>query len=180
MGCQGGFQCRQGFFVKTEQQFFRRRGAEDFVEEDFQICIRHLIQAQRRLAHFADPLAQGGGVFSAVMGVETETHFQFVNRLGGEARGENLMQALEGVMIALEPVDTFLDGQAGLHRLVQRAKSGERRQAAVRLGGVHIEFKCAAIHSTAQNRGRQDYFGNQSGVEKGFVLLVGIFPLDFS
>ena len=109
-----GLQRGNGLLVKPEEQFLRRRRAEDFVEEDLQVRIGHGFEAERRLAHFADALAQRGDVFGAEMRVEAEAHLEFVDGLGGDARGEDLVQAFEGVMVALEPADAFLDGEAGL------------------------------------------------------------------
>ena len=128
---EGGFQRRNGLFVKAEEQLLRRRRAEDFVEEDLQVRVGHGLEAERWLAHFADPLAQRGGVFGAEMGVEAEAHLEFIDGFGGDARGEDLVQALEGVMVTLEPADAFFDGEAGLRGLVHRANPGQRRQMAI-------------------------------------------------
>ena len=125
MPFEGGFQRGNGLFVKPEEQFLSRRRAEDFVEEDLQVRVGHGLEAQRRLAHFADPLAERGGVFGAEMRVEAEAHLEFIERLGGDARGEDLVQALEGVMVTLEPADAFLDREAGLRGLVHRTNSGQ-------------------------------------------------------
>ena len=106
---EGGLQRGNGLLVKAEDQFLGRRRAEDFIEENLQVRVGHGLEAQRRLAHFADPLAQRGGVFGAEMRVEAEAHLEFIDRLGGDARGENLVQALERVMVTLEPADAFFD-----------------------------------------------------------------------
>ena len=132
-----GFQRGHGLLVKAEDQFLGRRRAEDFVEEDLQVRVGHGLEAQRRLAHFADPLAQSGDVLGAEMGVEAEAHLEFVDGLGGDARGEDLVQAFEGVMVTLEPADAFFDREAGLRGLVHRANPGQSRQMAIRLVSAH-------------------------------------------
>jgi hypothetical protein len=126
-GVQGG----NGLFVKAKDQFLGRGGAEDFVEEDLQVRVRNGLEAQRRLAHFADPLAERGGVFGAEMRVEAKTHLEFVERLGGDARGEDLVQAFERVMVTLEPADAFFNRETGLRGLVQRTNPGQGGQMAV-------------------------------------------------
>ena len=124
---EGGLQRGHGLFVKAKNQFLGRRGAEDFIEEDLQVRVRHSLEAERRLAHFADPLAERGGVFGAEMRVEAEAHLEFIEGLGGDARGENLVESLERVMVTLEPADTFFDRETGLRGLVHRANPGQRR-----------------------------------------------------
>ncbi len=49
-------------------------------------------------------------MFGTEMGVETEGHLQFVDGLGSDARGENLVQPFETIMITFEPANAFLDG----------------------------------------------------------------------
>ena len=128
---EGGFQRGHGLLVKAEEQLLRRRRAEDFVEEDLQVRVGHGFEAQRGLAHFADPLAQRGGVFGAEMRVEAEAHLEFVEGLGGDARGEDLVQPLAGVVVTLEPADAFFDREAGLRGLVHRADPGQGGQVAI-------------------------------------------------
>src|SRR5207244_2560379 len=67
-----------------------------------------------------------------------ESHFQFVNRFGRDARDEDLVEPFEGIVITLQPANTFLDGQTGRHRLIHGANSGESRQISIGLVGVHI------------------------------------------
>jgi len=55
-------------------------------------------------------------MFGTKVGMETETGFQLVNRLGSNPRGENLVEALERVMIALEAGHALLDRKPWLHR----------------------------------------------------------------
>jgi hypothetical protein len=69
-------------------------------------------------------------VFGAKMGMEAESHLEFIKRFAGNARGENLVQSLESVMVALVPADTFFDGKPRFHGILQGADAGERgRQA---------------------------------------------------
>ena len=128
---QRGFQRRNGLFVKAEDQFLGRRRAEDFVEEDFQVRVGHGLEAERGLAHFADPLAESRSVFGAEMGVEAEAHLELINGFGGDARSEDLVQAFERVMVTLEPADAFFDREAGLGGLVHGTNPGESRQMAI-------------------------------------------------
>ena len=134
---EGRLQRGQGLLVEPEDQFVGGRRAQDFIEEDLQVRVGHGFEAQRRLAHFADALAQGGDMFGAEMGVEAEAHLELIDGFGGDARGEDLVQAFEGVVVTLEPADTFLDREAGLHGLVHRADPGQAGQAAIRLVSAH-------------------------------------------
>ena len=152
---EGGLQRGHGLLVKTKDQFLGGRRAEDFVEEDLQVRVRHGLQAQRGLAHFADPLAQRGGVFGAEMRVEAEGHLEFIDGLGGDARGENLVQALERVMVALEPADAFLDREAGLRGLGHRANSGQGGQVAIRCGTCSSTSWCSSAIVAPSRRGVQ-------------------------
>ena len=99
----------KGLVIKPQDQFLSRWRAKDFVEEDFEVRIGHHVQPQWRLAHLTDPLTQRGDVFGAQMRVQAEAHLEFVDWLGSDARGKDLMQAFAGVMVTLEPADTFLD-----------------------------------------------------------------------
>jgi hypothetical protein len=121
---EGSLQRREGLFVQAQEQFLRRRRAEDFVEEDRQVRLGHRFEPEWRLAHFADSLAERAGVFGAEMRVEAEAHLEFVDRLGSDACGEDLVQALERVMVTLEPANAFFDGEAGLRGFVHRTNSG--------------------------------------------------------
>ena len=111
---EGGVQRGDGLVVKSEDQLLGCGRGEDFIEEDLQVRVGNGLEAQRRFAHFADALAEHGGVFGAEMRVEAEGHLEFVDGLGGDARRENLVQAFERVMVTLEPADAFLDREAGL------------------------------------------------------------------
>ena len=86
----------------------------------------------------------------AVIGVETVGHFEFVDRLGGDPIIENLVEPLEDVMIALEASDAFLDGKAGLHRVVHRADPGEARQVLVGAIGVHGQTRKSLAESESK------------------------------
>src|SRR5437870_4558327 len=99
--------------------------------------MRNLFQAKGRLAHFADALAQRGGVFGTKVRVEAEGVLQFEDRLSRNARGENLVQALEGVVIALEARDALLDGKPRFHGFFHRAQAAQRRQTSIWLIRFH-------------------------------------------
>ena len=99
---------------------------------------RARLEAQRRLAHFADALAQRRDVFGAEMGVQAESHLEFVDRFGRDSRSEDLVQALEGIMVTLEPADAFLDGEARLGGLSHRTDPGNRRQILKRAIVAHV------------------------------------------
>ncbi len=126
---QRGAQLRKRFVVDPEQQLCARWRGEDFIEEDLEGGIRHGFESERRLAHFADALAQGADVLGAVMRVQRKGHLQFVNRLGREARDVNAVQPLKRVVKALEAAHAFLDGKAGLLRVIESRQPGERRKS---------------------------------------------------
>src|SRR2546430_13997536 len=67
-----------------------------FRSENFEARVRDEFEAEGRFAHFAHSASQRGDVLGAKMGVQAEAHFQFVNRLSREARGENLVEPFEG------------------------------------------------------------------------------------
>jgi hypothetical protein len=102
-------QGRQCFFVNSDQQFGRRRGSEDFIEEDFQGRMRYFLQPQRRLAHLAHASTEGLNVFGTQIGVVGKTRLQLVNRLGRDAGGQDFVQTEKRIMVALEAFDTRLD-----------------------------------------------------------------------
>ncbi len=142
------FQCRlqggQRPFVQAQQQLLRAGGGENFIEKNFERGVRDCLQPQRRLAHFADTLAQCGDVLGAKVGVQTEAHLQFVDRLGGDPGGKNVVQPLEGVVIAFEPRDALFDRKARLHRLGHRTNAGQAREAPVRAIRVHGNSRFAS------------------------------------
>ena len=137
MPVQRGSQCRQRLFVNAEHQFLRGGRGANFIQENFEARIRDELEAERRFAHFANPAPQRGDVLGAEMSVQTETHFQLVDRLGCYTRSENLVQPFESVVVTLEPSHAFFHGQARLHRLFHQANSGESGQMAVGLIRVH-------------------------------------------
>src|SRR6266566_343793 len=71
------------------------------------------------------------------MGVETEAHLELINRFGRDPGGEDLVQTFERVMIALEAPNTFLDGEAGFHRVLHRANACQRGQILVGFVNAH-------------------------------------------
>ena len=42
-------------------------------------------------------------MLGAEVGMEAEPHFEFVNRFGRDARGEDLVESFEGVVVSLKP-----------------------------------------------------------------------------
>ncbi len=128
MAFERGFQSGQGNFVKAEQKFLSRGRGENFIKEYFQGGMRNSFQTQRRLAHFTHATAQHRGVFGAKMRVQAESHLEIVNRLSRDARGEDLVQAFESVMIALQARDALLDRQSGTRHFLKRAEAREHRQ----------------------------------------------------
>ena len=72
--------------------------------------------------------------------------------------GENLVQPLESVTVALEPADTFLDGQAGFYRVGQWGQAGQGRQIAAGFGCVHKRFGFAPRLAPA-GWGSRGFFG---------------------
>jgi hypothetical protein len=71
-----------------------------------------LFEAQRWLAHFTDTFSQFCDVFRAVMGVEAESGFEFVDGLGCDPSDKNLAEPLQAVVIAFQSRDALLDGKA--------------------------------------------------------------------
>jgi hypothetical protein len=65
-------------------------------------------------------------VLGTVVTVEREGHLEFVARLGSEPCDENFMQALEGVVLAFQPSDTFFHGKTRTLGVRKRAKARER------------------------------------------------------
>ena len=57
--------------------------------------------------------------------MKAEGHFELVDRFASDTRGENLVQPLEAVVIALVASNAFFDGQARLHCVLQSANTGE-------------------------------------------------------
>src|SRR6266404_6675348 len=102
MALQSGLQRGQRLFVDAQYQFLRRGRGEDFVEEYFEFLFRNNIETEGRFAHFPNASSHGAHLLGAKVGVEAETHFQLVNRFGGEARDEDLVESFEGVVVALE------------------------------------------------------------------------------
>src|SRR6267142_1871902 len=44
---EGGFERRKSFLVKSEDELFRSGSGENFVEEDFEVRVRHGFQTER-------------------------------------------------------------------------------------------------------------------------------------
>ena len=90
-----------------------------------------------------------------------------------DARGANLMEPFERIMVAFQPADAFLDGQAGLHRLRQRTDAGQRRQVAVGFVNAHKLCVCGfnltsdPQNSTAISRMRRELLPHSSFVSLG-------------
>ena len=104
----------EGHPVEAQDQQFSGRGrGEDLVEADFERRVGHHVQPQGGLAHLADASPERGHVLGAKVGVVREGGLEFVDRLGGDPRGEDLVQPFEGVMIAFESGDAGLDPKAG-------------------------------------------------------------------
>ena len=140
---EGGIERREGLLVQADEQLRRGGGGEDLVKEDLQGRVGDGLQAERGLAHLADAHAQRLDVLGAKIRVVREAGLEFVNRLRGDAGGQDLVQADEGVMVALEARDARLDAQAGFGGRGDGGQARERRQPAVGLvagdgfGSVH-------------------------------------------
>ena len=119
------FESRHCHLIQAEDKFFGGGSGEDFVEEHFEIWLGNGFEAERRFPHFADTLANGRGVFGAKVRVVAERHFEFVERLAGDARGENLVKAFKGIMVALVASDAFFDREAGFHGLLYGADASK-------------------------------------------------------
>jgi hypothetical protein len=79
------------------------------IEEDRQRVVRHLFEAQRRFAHLADARAQRLDVLGTQVGLVRKAGLQFVDRFGGDARCENLMETYQGIVVTFEPGDARFD-----------------------------------------------------------------------
>ena len=101
--------CVPDMSVNPNDQFFSSRRGLDFVEEKLEVCIRDGFEPERRFAHFAHALAQGRDVLGAEVSVQAERHLEFVKWLGSETGDKNLVEAFEGVVVAFETGDAFLD-----------------------------------------------------------------------
>jgi hypothetical protein len=112
-------------------------------------------------------------VLGAKVSVKAESHLEFVKRFARDARGENLVQAFERVMVALVTADTFFDGQAGLHGVLQSANTGKGRH------GVHsqIGFSRTKVASevTAIQTGSTELFARRSRSVEEMKLEIGVF-----
>src|SRR5271169_5287797 len=80
--------------------------------------MRDFLQAERRFAHLAHARPQGLVVLGAEIRMVRKAALEFVNRLGGDAGGEDFVQALEGIVEALEARNALLDGKI---RMVRKA-----------------------------------------------------------
>src|SRR6185437_8386383 len=106
---QRSFQGWQRLFIKAQNQLLRCWRGQDFIKQDLKARVRNDVEAERGFAHFTNPLPERCRVFGTEIRLQAEAHFEFVNRFGGDASGENLVETFERVMITLEPPDTFLN-----------------------------------------------------------------------
>ena len=88
--------------------------------------MRHLLEAERRLAHLAHARAQRRDVLGAEIRVMAEGRLQLVERFGRDARVEDAVQPLERVVEPLQPADALVDREAGPGGLLDGAQPGER------------------------------------------------------
>jgi len=65
-------------------------------------------------------------IFGAEVRVQTETHFELINRFGRDAGGKDLVQAFEGVVVTFEAADAFLHRETRFHGLIQRSDAAQR------------------------------------------------------
>src|SRR5262249_9196626 len=130
---EGQIECRHGFLVDACQQFARAGGGQDLIEKDCERGVRHGLQSKGRLAHLADAGAQGHDMLGAEVGMQRKAGLELVNRLGCNARRQNLVQALERVMIALEPGHAGFDAKPWPRRIRDTGQPGKGRQPAIGL-----------------------------------------------
>ena len=176
---------RQRLLVEPDEQLRGRRRREDLVEEDLQGRVRApppgpaAARASRRRAS-----RRACDVLGAEVGVVREAGLQLVDRLGGDAGGEDLVQPLEGVVIPLQPRDARLDRQAGPGRLLDRGQARQGRQAAVRLIGLGHEVHPPGVESPVVLADRRTSMiipsspGVNSSTLVGRAILVEPMPLD--
>ncbi len=84
------------------------------------------------------------------MRVETEAHLQLINRFRRDPGGEDLVQAFEGIVVALKAADTGLDGEAGLTKLVLT-------------GQARLELRIVKISVTFARPRASDFLGTVAG-----------------
>jgi hypothetical protein len=65
-------------------------------------------------------------------GVVAVSHLQLIDRLGGNAPGEDLVDSFEGIMIALEPEHTFFYRKTLLHGIFQAAQPTKLRKMLIK------------------------------------------------
>lgn len=142
----GGMEGGQGFGVEAEDEGLGCGRGLDFVEEHLEERIWDLVEAKRRFAHFADTTAEGGDMFGAEEGVMTEEVLEFVDRFGGEARGEDEVKPFEGVVEPFETRDAGFDAKTWAHGIVERAQAGERGEI-FETGGGHESARGSRVRT---------------------------------
>jgi hypothetical protein len=155
MTLQGANEGGYGFFVEAEEQRLGAGGGEDLVEKDLEVWIGNGFEAERRFAHFADAFTEFGNVFGAVMGVEAESGFEFVDGFGGEAGDEGPGEALKGVVVTFEARDALVHGKAGLGGGLEGAEAGQGREVLVtRVVHKSDEKRIRAVYKTISGMSR--------------------------
>ena len=71
--------------------------------------MRDIFQAERRFAHLRDTGTNGRGMFCEEVSMMAEGCFQFVDRLGRDACGQDVVQTAEDVMVAFVPCNASRD-----------------------------------------------------------------------
>ena len=128
---QGSFQRGQCLLVDAQEQCLGGGRGQDLIEKSAQGIMRNFFQSQGRFAHFADACPQSLYVLRAKVGLVGEAGLELIDRLGGDARGQDFVQAHERVMVALEPAHAGRHAQAGLRRLADARQPRQGRQAAI-------------------------------------------------
>ena len=99
-----------GLLINAQQQFRGGWSRQDFVEEKFEACVRHDFETERWLAHFAHAFAQRGDMLRAIVSVQAEGHFQFINRDCSNSADKYFVQP------AQTPMQPFDAGNDLFHR----------------------------------------------------------------
>jgi hypothetical protein len=91
------------------------------------------IQAEWGFAHFTDPSPKRTDLFGTKPRLMAPGHFEFVDRLSGNSRRQDAVDAAQDVVVTFEPPHTLIDGQPGAFSVNEGAKTGQGWQVSVRL-----------------------------------------------
>ena len=121
----------EGVLINADEQFRGGGCGEDFVEEGIQRGVGHSVETERWFAHFADALSPRGGVFGAVVRVQTECHLELIDWLSGETFDEDFVQPFPRPVMMFQAGDAVLNREADLGGVFDGANSGYGREVKI-------------------------------------------------